>query len=367
MSKTVALYSPYIPKHAGGGERYLLSIAEEASTKHHVHLLVPKEKVDETQNVLSTYERTFGLDLSKVSVQPTIIGHGKNPFGILSHTRHFDILFAMTDGSIFPSLAKTSYLIMQVPWTRPLAFSEKLKLFFWKEIVVYSNFVKTVLERSWGVGNINVVAPYVDLSDFSFIPLKQKEQVIVSIGRFFAHKTSNSKRQDVLIDAFKKLFDHDVKTWRLVLIGNVDPNPDSEEFVAKLREEAKGYAIEILTNVSYEKVQEVCKKATLYWHAAGFEVDEEKTPEYTEHFGITTLEAMACGTIPLVVAKGGQKEIVTDSRFHWNSIEELVEKTHHLIQMREAELEDLSVKMANIAKRYSKEEFRKHVNALISV
>ncbi len=79
---TLALYSPYIPKHSGGGEKYLLSIAEHAAATYHTVLLVPQSQIDALRVALPTYGKTFGLDLSKVHVKASAIGIGANPAAI---------------------------------------------------------------------------------------------------------------------------------------------------------------------------------------------------------------------------------------------------------------------------------------------
>jgi glycosyltransferase involved in cell wall biosynthesis len=56
-----------------------------------------------------------------------------------------------------------------------------------------------------------------------------------------------------------------------------------------------------------------------------------------EHFGLTTVEAMSAGCVPIVINKGGQKEIVEDgiSGFVWNTPDQLIEKTIFLFQNTE--------------------------------
>ena len=59
----------------------------------------------------------------------------------------------------------------------------------------------------------------------------------------------------------------------------------------------------------------------------------EESPQNFEHFGITTVEAMSAGCVPVVIDKGGQKEIVADGcGFRWNTIQDMVEKTELLIK-----------------------------------
>lgn len=363
--KTVALYSPYIPKHFGGGERYLLSIAEVMSWTHHTILLVPAAQVQPTKKALQAYMSAFGLDLTKVQVQSTTIGAGRNPLGVLSETKQYDVLFAMTDGSIFASFAKRSYLIVQVPWTRKLSLFESVKLQSFTKILVYSNFVQSVLQKSWGSKKITVLSPYVDTRDFFISNQTEKEKMILSIGRFFSHTQSNSKRQDVMIDAFKKLSDtHHLKSWTLVLVGNIE----SQEYLDELKKQAKGYRVVFATNISYDEVRSYCARANLYWHAAGYGVDETKHPENTEHFGITTLEAMASGCIPLVVPLGGQREVVGDERFFWRSPEELVKKTHAIItQLSDSDplVKHMREKLRERAETYSKAHFERTIQNFV--
>lgn len=363
--KTVGLYSPYIPKHAGGGERYLLSIAEVCSKSATTYLLVPATQVEATQKSLSHYSKIFGLDLSKVLVRPSVIGTSKSSLATVKETNSLDYLFAMTDGSIFPTLCKHSYLIMQVPWTRPLKITERAKLLSWKKVIVYSDFVSTVLRQSWHLRKLLVISPYVDQKDFS--PGK-KEKLIVTTGRFFAHSQSNSKHQDILIESFKKWIDQDhPKGWHFAVVGNVDPNPDSHAYVLKLKELARGYPVSLHLNVSYDELRAYYARAKFYWHAAGYNVDEKKHPENTEHFGITTVEAMASGAIPLVIPKGGQVEVVGNTNLYWNTPQELVNSMGKLVRQESSETSTLQDQLLSRSKNYSKENFEKAIKKLMTI
>jgi glycosyltransferase involved in cell wall biosynthesis len=52
-----------------------------------------------------------------------------------------------------------------------------------------------------------------------------------------------------------------------------------------------------------------------------------------EHFGMSTVEAMAGGCVPVVINKGGQSEIVEHgiSGFVWNTLDELKNYTARLM------------------------------------
>jgi glycosyltransferase involved in cell wall biosynthesis len=93
-------------------------------------------------------------------------------------------------------------------------------------------------------------------------------------------------------------------------------------------------------------VSDLYGRARLFWHAAGFG-SADSSPESSEHFGISTVEAMSAGAVPIVINKGGQPEIVEHgvSGFLWNTLDELREYTRLL-----AADEPLRLRMSNAAR-----------------
>jgi glycosyltransferase involved in cell wall biosynthesis len=175
----------------------------------------------------------------------------------------------------------------------------------------------------------------------------------------------NAKKQEMMIEAFKKLTKAGLKNWKLALLGGV--LPQDEEFVQKLRKQSKGFSIEILTNISILTLQEYYRKAKIYWHATGFGEDLNNHPEYAEHFGIATVEAMSYGTVPVVINAGGQPEIVDEGKngLLWNTEEELLKKTNELIENKN-EWEIFSLAAKEKAKEFTKEKFCMNVRLLIN-
>jgi glycosyltransferase involved in cell wall biosynthesis len=81
-----------------------------------------------------------------------------------------------------------------------------------------------------------------------------------------------------------------------------------------------------------------------------------------EHFGISTVEAMGAGAVPIVINAGGQKEIVEDGvqGFLWDSLDDLKKKTLRLIQDPSL-LERMSEKSKEKAKKFAGNRFEKQV------
>ncbi len=105
----IGFYTPYL-HILGGGERYVLQMASVLSEKHQVDIFGDKTFKKKAQDF-------FGFNLEKVNFIADIFRgeHKKNIFSKLHSTKNYDSFFYVTDGSLFVSLAKKNYLIIQVP------------------------------------------------------------------------------------------------------------------------------------------------------------------------------------------------------------------------------------------------------------
>jgi len=334
-----AIFDPYLDT-LGGGERYVLTFARVLKTHgwdvdvqwHDPSIL---QKIDERLNI--------GLDGIKV-VENVHTGTG------------YDLIFWLSDGSIPALWSKKNILHFQTPFLRVGGGSllNRLKLKKISKVVCNSRFTKENIDKEFGTSS-EILYPPVDVPKIK--PL-EKENIILYVGRF--SKLQQEKRQDVLIDAFKQLCDGGLEGWKLVMIGG--SNIGGEEFMRMLREKARGYLIEILENQPFAKVTELYGKAKIFWSAAGFGVDENIQPQKVEHFGISTVEAMAAGCVPIVVNKGGYKEVVENGvdGFLWNDVGELKSITLHLIK-EERRREEIAKNAERKSKEFSQERFEQEV------
>lgn len=194
-------------------------------------------------------------------------------------------------------------------------------------ILANSAYTASWLRRLWGADS-DVLYPPVGIE--SFAPAR-KSKTILSTGRFFVG--GHSKRQDVLVQAFRTLVASGADDWHLHLVGQVGRTAADRAYVAQIREMAAGLPVTLHPNADFATLQELSAQASLYWHAAGYEVDEEKDPYRVEHFGISVVEAMSAGAVPLAVGKGGVTEIIEPGKsgILWQSIDDLVTATQRLI------------------------------------
>jgi glycosyltransferase involved in cell wall biosynthesis len=173
------------------------------------------------------------------------------------------------------------------------------------------------------------------------------------------------KKQQVMVNAFKHMIDSGLKAWNFVVITSIR-DTSNEQFQAMISS-ARGYPIEFLINKNNRELWEFYNKAKIYWHASGYGEDLEKYPHFAEHFGISTVEAMGAGVVPIVINAGGQKEIIVDGEngLLWNTLEELQEKTRQLIHDK-AGWEKMSKNARQRAQDFSKERFCKAVYELLN-
>lgn len=348
IPKRAGIFDPYLDT-LGGGERYCLTLAEL--------LLNLDWKVDifwEGKNLKPKIGERMGIDINRVSFIPK----PKKILEMFKKYPKYDLLFFLSDGAIPFMFAKKNILHFQVPFKGAKVdhFLNKIKFKMIHRIVCNSMFTKEFIDREFKVKS-EVIYPPVDVKKFK---PGEKENIILSVGRF--SRLLQAKNQTLLVEAFKNLVDQGLQGWKLVLAGGSEVG--SGDLVTRLREMANGYPIEILENISLSRLSELYAKAKIFWAANGFGVDEKTNPEKVEHFGIAVAEAMSAGVVPLLVAKGGFKEIVEDGKsgFFWETIDEMEEKT---LKLSKISLEKFQVEAEKRSQLFSKEKFNERFKRII--
>jgi len=348
--KIAYFYDPYIDT-IGGGERYTFTLAEYL-LKNGWNIVI----LNGNKDAITKLKQRFDLDLTRAELTPL-------PGSIIKRwqmTKNADLFFWVSDGSIPLMFSKNNILHFQVPFHdvngKSLANNIKLKKI--KHIVCNSEFTKRFIDKEYGVNSV-VIYPPVDVSSFKE---GKKENIILTVGRF--SKLLQAKRQDILIEAFKKMVDKGLKGWRFQLAGSTDIG--GTEYLNELRQSAENYPIEFFENCSYDVLKNLYSKSKIFWYAGGYGIDEEKEPEKVEHFGITLVEGMAAGCVPIVIEKGGLKEIVTDNRsgIFWKTEDDLIRITNSLIK-DEKTIKIFSDEAIKESKKYGIERFNEDFEKII--
>ncbi len=232
----------------------------------------------------------------------------------------------------------------------------------YQKIITISNFCQYWIKRYWGLKS-DVLYPPVNTQKFLASPAKKNH--IIHIGRFFV--TGHCKKQLDMVKVFKRLHTHpEAKNWELHFIGSIQEGKKHLEYFQQTQFEAEGYPVHFHTNISFTELRNRLSEAKIYWHATGLDEHPEKSPILLEHFGITTVEAMASGCVPVVINAGGQKEIVnTECGRLWNTRAELINETIELIR-EPVLLNKLSKKAQERSAYFSRDQFKLRFEQLLA-
>jgi len=349
----VGIFDPYLDD-LGGGEKYMVKIAQCLARDNEVFLFWDSPKD------IERLKNRFLLDFSGVKLTKNIFSPSTSTLTRLLESRKFDSIIVLSDGSIPFLLSKKTYVHFQQPFTNiKKDFRLRFKTGRVKKFFCNSLFTKSYIDETYGV-NSSVLYPPIDLK-----PKKiKKENIILHVGRFRVKGIRTSlnqpigdyKKQSLMIEVFKKMINEGLKNWKFVLAVSI--NDSEKHLFEKTIENSKGFPIEFLINKNNDELWEIYSKSKIYWHASGLGEDLTKNPQSAEHFGISTVEAMGAGVVPVVINAGGQKEIIQDSEngLLWNTEKELIEKTESLIK-NEKTMEIMSKAAINRARFFAGNRF----------
>lgn len=354
----IGLFDPYLDS-LSGGEKYMLSIASCLAQEHEVFVFWDKNKEVEIRQIAL---RKLGIDLSSVKFYKNIFDKNESLVARFFESRKFDAIVYLSDGSI-PLVGTDLFIHLQFPveWIDGKSIKTRIKLAFVKKIFCNSYFTKSFIDKKFNVKS-DILYPPVDLH---VIKNTKKENIILHVGRFDVNsQESNYKKQNVMIDIFKKMVDEGLRNWKFRLVVGV--REQDKDKLNKLRKMSEGYPIEMMINISNKELWEHYSKAKIYWHATGYGEDLQKYPEKAEHFGITTVEAMGAGCVPVVFNAGGQREIIEDSKsgYLYNNLEDFVSRTNALIKDENLlkKMSEASIRRSDV---FSGNRFCKNVKNII--
>lgn len=316
--RTAIVYDPYL-ETLGGGERYALTLSAVLAERFEVTLAAP---------TLPSLKRWKAVGLYPTG--PTVMVNDRQ---FTQRSADFNVAVVIANRLPPPTHAERSFVVVQFPFPgslvrHPRRVLERHALLARYHAIAYSEFVRQWCVRRWQMTPTVIpppIAPPRATVPPGFIG-QSKQHTILAVGRFFAG--GHNKRHDVLIDAFRRLSTRsDIIPARLVLAGVAHKDPASRGYIEQLKKQATGLNIEFFFDVSPPELDRLYREAILFWHATGYG-RSLRHPERAEHFGMTTVEAMSYGLVPLVYDDGGPREVViTNCGVRWRSIDELVEGT----------------------------------------
>ena len=356
----VAVYNLYWGTY-GGAEQVSGAIAEHLRSGHEVTLFGP-EPVDSA----------MAMDRLGVDVSGCGFVEVKNDLEASEASAEFDVFVNGTYRSQAVCLADTGIYYVHFPQPLPTARQKRTETVArvaraamigiddadtnaGKLARIKRGFGRRVVDRSW----ISTYSQFLANSAYTanwtqqlwsvtsrvvFPPARpvvnadwnRKTATISSIGRFFDPVHGHCKKQLDLLECFTRM--HDLgrtkdqgSQWGLTFVGGADaPN---RNYTLDVKKAARGYPVAVCINQPRSLVEDVLAQTSIYWHGSGFGEDESTHPERFEHFGISVVEAMAAGAVPVVFGAAGPAEIVRHGvdGFHWRTLEELAYHTYTLM------------------------------------
>ncbi len=203
-----------------------------------------------------------------------------------------------------------------------------------------SNFTQGIGKEKWRRESTTLYPPCpIDLYKSLKSP---KEDLVITVGRVVPEK-----RMDLFLEIARRLSE-----VKFAIIGSV--SPEREPYFHHLQQIAP-------VNVSFvmsplRRVKDVLARAKIYVHCAR-----------NEHFGITVVEGMAAGCVPVVHDSGGPREIVTDEvGYRWRFVEDAVNQISSVIR-DESLRRELSRRAVSRAEQFRPEAFESGLEKVLRI
>ena len=219
-------------------------------------------------------------------------------------------------------------------------------------ILTNSKFSKKAIRKYTGK-NATVVYPPVDVENFALAAKSDaRENLVISCGRY-----SPEKNYEFILEVAEKLKDRPI---RFIIVGASSGKISREyyEKLEKIRKAKKLKNVELLRDVDFSKLLALYGKAKIYLHAMR-----------NEHFGISIVEAMAAGLVPIVHRSGGPWEDILKAQqgahgLSYSTADEAAQTIEDLMENEHARKEIVSRNMG-YTYTFSSESYKKKILSII--
>ncbi|WP_035765230.1 glycosyltransferase family 4 protein [Butyrivibrio sp. NC2002] len=341
----IAIFLPNLSGVSGGAEVYGLRMAEVLGKDNHIIIITRKNKKINIEDIYKKY----GVQLFETRyveyyrTKHPLLKDLENYTGAKSIKKilgnEIDLFINCTYGMMCGPKNVKSIHIIHFPADPRSSFlgiiqGEKYKakyLSSYQALVANSEFTRFYVEQLWGV-SCDKLNPPIFTKPIEKNGLEKKEKIILAVDRLVP-----DKKVLEMIKMYESLRHKFGCDYKLVIIGNKDTR--YEGYYNDIKKRCND-SIQVYTNVSNSELDRWYEKASIFWHAKGYKVQDDD-PINMEHFGMTTVEAMAKGCIPIVINKAGQKEIVKHkiNGYLWNTEVELLDYTIEVINNDDLALE----------------------------
>ena len=207
-----------------------------------------------------------------------------------------------------------------------------------KLIFANSGFTAKAIKTEFGI-NPHVLYPPISnslLDHNKKVIVGPRETKVITVARI-----SEGKNLDII----PYIAQSTRKEISFTIVGLLDSIKVLNSLKSLIKKLNVSYKVKILTNISRDQLRSLFLNSRVYLH-----------PTINEHFGISIVESMASGCIPVVHDSGGPREFVSQA-FRYNNVEEAAKKVEKAVSywspLRARE-------MTKYADRFSGKNFSKH-------
>jgi glycosyltransferase involved in cell wall biosynthesis len=225
-------------------------------------------------------------------------------------------------------------------------------------LITNSNYSKTAILREYHRDDIIVLSPPVDVdaiiskvkSSRQYDPLDYRnENCILVICRI-----EPSKKIENAIYLAKLIKEKKIKA-KINIVGSSEPF--YQKYYNNLSKLVSDYdvsdMIEFHLDLSFDELVGLMKKSKIFFH-----------PREGEHFGMSIVESMSAGLIPIVPVIGGQSEFVP-MEYQYSSLEVALQIVSSIIEMSRENIRKESDRMIEIATEFSNANYKKHIQSIV--
>ncbi len=351
----------------GGGEKVCLTTVEALKEAGHDVVLATADKID-----WGKVEKYFGkrFDVEERQLLPSWLllpGSYKRiaTFNSISLSRevdlsinmHGDVMFTPCDVTYvhIPTFALrniTNYysesLLLRL-YLAPYELVQKIfaKRYFERTIILTnSTYLQKIIRKFVGKRS-TIVYPPVDVKKI-FIPVNtERENIVVSCGRF-----SFEKRLSIIPEIARMC-----SSAEFYIMGSTGIK--SNKILKQIELKIKNYNlsnIKIKTDPKNEEMIEVYSRAKIYLHTA-----------IGEYFGISVVEGMASGLAPIVHKSGGAwTDIIEEGKYGlgYSTVNEAAKKINELLKVEEKTKKIRKIAQ-NRSKVFDKTKYKKKIVKII--
>ena len=203
------------------------------------------------------------------------------------------------------------------------------------QVLTNSKYTSKAISKAFNI-DAKILYPPVDTATFRKAALgsSQRKDMILVISRI-----APDKQIENAIEVARIMRDRGFKKV-IVIAGNL--HYYDRRYYLELKKKIGDYGLSeyicLQTNISFGRVIQLMRSAKVYFH-----------PRIDEHFGISIVEAMASGLVPVVSDVGGHTEFVP-SKYHFHTLNHAVDLIALAFEARDSErraISDSTTKFSN--------------------